>query len=582
MAQAWSIATARPQHARDLTDRALVQSRRIGYARGEAYGLRNLAYVGLMLSELGDALPLAEDALARLHALNDTAGVGSALDTVGLIYWRSGMYDQALQYSYEALTHCTYHDDRVGQAWAHHNRGAIFKETGDYEEAIEALEHSLALFREAAYRIGELRALSVLGEAHYVAGAYHKALSCFNQVIEGTDQVDLPLLALAAWREMGRTYAVLGQSAEALVQYERSLALFDDVDQPDAKAQTLLCVGQFHLKQGDTEAALAATTHAQEMLSHSAPLATQLEVEESLALIFEQRGDFAAALQHLRAHQRIKDHIDSDERAMRLKHVQIRRATERAEQEAEIHRLRYVELAQAQVQLIQAERMRAAERLVAGVVHELNTPLGVITASGDVVRRGLARVTGLSDSAREALQAALDSGGQAAQRLTELADRLRDFVRLDQAELQQADLNMLLRETVTVLRPEIPERIRVDLHLSEVPTLRCYPQELNQVFMTLLSNAADAIDDPLGSITVSISAGQSIQISIEDTGRGLNEEAQAHLFDIDIAKQGATMRMNIGLAMCQNIIHKHRGQITVSSAIGQGTRFDIVLPIEGA
>ncbi len=428
--------------------------------------------------------------------------------------------------------------------------------------------------------MGELRALSVLGEAQHLAGAPDAAVLLFRECIAGASEVALPLLTLCAWRDLGRSYATLGQPAEALSCYQESLLRFDEVDQPDAKAQTLLYLAHLHFEEGRIEEALRDASRAQAL---RAGPATQLEIAELLAHLYEDQGDYKTALLHARNHLRLKEHIHGQEQATRLKNVQIRRATEQAEHAAEVHRLRYVELAQSHVQLVQAERMQAAERLVAGLLHEINTPLGVINASMDTIQRAFAKTQSLPGRdplptpIATAMQTANASAREATERIGHLVGQLREFVRLDQADQALTNLNELLRATLRLLEPQIPDRVRVQPHLEPIPSILCYPKELNQVFLTLLAHAADAIED-LGTITIrSTDVNKTIRMEIKHTGKSLPPEEQAGLFDLGFAERDATVRLDVGMAMCRNIIHRHRGQISLRST-DEGTCLEIELP----
>jgi two-component system NtrC family sensor kinase len=163
--------------------------------------------------------------------------------------------------------------------------------------------------------------------------------------------------------------------------------------------------------------------------------------------------------------------------------------------------------------------------------------------------------------------------------MSALIGRLKDFVRLDQADQQRTSPSLLLAETVDMLRPQIPERIVVELDLGELPQIQCYPRELNQAFMTLIVNAVDAIEDTGRIVISSLIAGDEIRVRITDAGKGLQPERLSRIFEVGFVERGATMRMNVGLAMCQSLVHRHAGSIEVQSAVGVGTTFELILPI---
>jgi signal transduction histidine kinase len=167
-----------------------------------------------------------------------------------------------------------------------------------------------------------------------------------------------------------------------------------------------------------------------------------------------------------------------------------------------------------------------------------------------------------------------------AQRTSEIVKGLRNFTRLDEQDLKQIDIHEGLNSTLTLLRPKIDDRIAVETHYGEAPLIYCYPGQLNQVFMHVLSNAVQAID---GSGTVKVSTtlvANSLHIIIADTGRGMTPEVQQRIFEPFFTTKEVGEGTGLGLAITYSIIEKHQGSISVSSQPGQGTEITIKLPLQ--
>ena len=127
--------------------------------------------------------------------------------------------------------------------------------------------------------------------------------------------------------------------------------------------------------------------------------------------------------------------------------------------------------------------------------------------------------------------------------------------------------------------PEVKARTEIVKIYGNIPPVACYPGELNQVFMHLLTNAAQAIAEK-GSIIIQTSMeDQNVQICIADDGVGIPPEKIEHLFDPDFTKDGVRVKAGLGLFTSYNIIKKHKGQIKVESEVGKGTKFTILLPL---
>ena len=250
------------------------------------------------------------------------------------------------------------------------------------------------------------------------------------------------------------------------------------------------------------------------------------------------------------------------------------------------------ELRDTQAQLVQSEKMAALGDLVAGVAHEINTPLGAITSNTDLVTRALAKAkqaladpvqaqgfldkaAGLSDVSRDACR-----------RINDIVRSLRNFARLDEAERKAADVHEGLDSTLTLLTHLTKNRISVRRDYGELPPLLCYPNQLNQVFLNILVNATQAIAGN-GEIAIRTrltpagaagAPGASAIIEIADTGCGIPPQNLKKIFDPGFTTKGVGVGTGLGLAICYRIVANHQGRIEVDSEVGKGTTVRIILP----
>lgn len=252
------------------------------------------------------------------------------------------------------------------------------------------------------------------------------------------------------------------------------------------------------------------------------------------------------------------------------------------------------ELQKTQSELVQSEKTAALGKLVAGVVHELNTPIGAINSATDVSARSVDKILEVlktSQSLDEAknsrpLQASMDAlkasgpvATSASERITKIVSCLKSFTRLDEATFQRVDIHEGLDSTLALIEHDFRERIRVMKEYGDVPPLTCHPGELNQVFLNLLTQAAEAIKGP-GTISIRTSAtNDNVLIQVSDSGVGLSPEQIQGIFDPGFTKTGSRVRAGLGMFTSYNIVQKHNGQIKVESALGEGSTFTITLPI---
>ncbi len=249
------------------------------------------------------------------------------------------------------------------------------------------------------------------------------------------------------------------------------------------------------------------------------------------------------------------------------------------------------ELREKEVQLIQSERMAALGRLVRGVAHEINSPIGAIQSMRDTLSAAVAKLQKhLGEAVPEPKQdrtldvilgTILDADrviGQGTERITEIVNSLRSFTRLDEADLKECDIHGGIDSTLMLIDHELKGRVEVLKEYGEFGPIVCYPRRLNQVFLNILSNASRAIDGP-GRIKIrTFEAGNEIRVAIQDTGRGIPKEHLENIFEPSFTIKGDRIGTGLGLSICYSIMRQHKGRIEVESELGKGSVFTIALP----
>jgi signal transduction histidine kinase len=255
--------------------------------------------------------------------------------------------------------------------------------------------------------------------------------------------------------------------------------------------------------------------------------------------------------------------------------------------------LTHSELKQTQSQLVQSEKMASLGMLVAGIAHEINTPIGAIGSMHNTLVRGMDKLKDslgscdIADCDVQKIQPFLEVIDGAnkvietgAERVTTIVRRLRSFARLDEAELKEVDLHEGLEDTLTLIHHEIKNRIEVVRQYGTIPPVTCYPGRLNQVFLNLLNNARQAIEGE-GTITITTRVeDNNVEVGVRDDGKGIAPEALARVFDPGFTTKGVGVGTGLGLSICYQIIKDHRGDLKVASEVGKGTVFTIVLPLD--
>jgi two-component system cell cycle sensor histidine kinase/response regulator CckA len=239
----------------------------------------------------------------------------------------------------------------------------------------------------------------------------------------------------------------------------------------------------------------------------------------------------------------------------------------------DITALREAEARQAEIneQLRHAQKIDALGTLAGGIAHDLNNTLLPIRTLAPMLKRGADR----SDQE----QRSLDLIMAAAQRASRLVRQILAFSRKQAVERQPVRLDDLVKDSLTMLRAGIPPHARIDTEIAVAPEILGNQGQLYQVVLNFVLNAAQAIGDRPGTITIGVTpAAGGARLFVADTGHGMDEETQRRIFEPFFTTRAASEGTGLGLSVVKGIVLEHDGKISVTSRVGSGTRFDVIFP----
>ncbi|MBS1158972.1 MAG: ATPase [Proteobacteria bacterium] len=270
----------------------------------------------------------------------------------------------------------------------------------------------------------------------------------------------------------------------------------------------------------------------------------------------------------------------------------------------------------SQSQIIQSEKMASLGQMVAGVAHEINTPLGYVKNNLEMAGEAFKSLQNLGD-AHDSLLADLQSGNASdddvhqqlnrieilneqfqtvypksemdalfkdtlygLQQISEIVVNLKNFSRLDQAAVDNVNINQCIDSALLIAKNVVKHKAEVERNFGTLPAVRCAPSQINQVILNLITNAAHAIDRPDGRIVIRTQADQRhVHIVVTDNGKGIPPELVGKIFDPFFTTKPVGQGTGLGLSIAFKIVQDHCGSIRVKSRPGLGTAFCVSLPV---
>jgi len=314
-------------------------------------------------------------------------------------------------------------------------------------------------------------------------------------------------------------------------------------------------------------------------------------IQEDLDLFQTLSNQIAVALENIdyieKSNQMVKKLTETRIQKKYLKELEAANRT--LDEKNQQLQLLYDELKDKETWLIQSEKMASLGQLVAGISHELNNPVGFIYANVKQLKSYISKIeAGLTENGKNEkdrfmsllpdVKNLIQDTIQGSQSMKQLVENLRRFSHLDQAERKVSNVHDGIDNCLMILNPSLKERIKVHKDYKADGNIECHIGQLNQVFMNLLMNAAQAVKDR-GNIWIRTrDKNQCLMVEISDDGIGIPETVQGKIFDPFFTTKDIGEGVGLGLSIGYSIVKNHNGTIEVQSGEGKGSTFILKFP----
>ncbi len=635
--QSWAAHFQNPKHALKLGQEALALSEQTNYAKGRAYSLLNQGVAYWVLGEIAEAkarlleavkeMSEASDELGEAKAINwlgntferlgndiealnchlraielrekngDKEGVGASFNNIGNLYLRLEDYPTALSYYFKALEIRQQLGDEQGEAATLTNIGIIYYRLGKYHEARDYGLRGIERFRRCKNLQGYANALNNLGLVYAKLGEDDKAIRFYNECREIYAELGDKQGEANALNNLGLLFVKKGKHSDALSCYEKSLEITRQVGDKLFEAETLLNIGKFYNQESQDE---QAREKALDYLLKAREAAIELrskkylaEISKELSTVFEAKGDLEQAFAYFKIFQQAQAQLLEEKSEERVHALDARANLQKALQEAEIYRLKNIELAKANEMLAEAntalkEANQLKSELLAIAAHDLKNPL---TAILDLVQGVLATLDKHQQERMlyliiEFVERMLGS----IEKVLEMSEIESGNITLNRKKVDVGQLAMLI--VASYEHRAAKKRIEIKEEIADNIIVFVDEDRLREIVDNLISNAIK-YSYPEKTICVRVARcerGEKItdtpvaQISVSDEGQGFSEEEKNRLFQrfqrLSAKPTGGESSTGLGLSIVKQLVEMHSGAIWAhSNGKDKGAIFTIELPL---
>jgi signal transduction histidine kinase len=558
-----------------------------------AYSYNNIGDIYNLEENYHKALQYELRALNIFEGLGDSLGVSYCCHQIALVYNNLEDFTSALKYDTRAMNLRELAGNKAGVAYSWMSIGQTYLKLDNKVESLESLNKSSHIFTELKDSFGLSLCFHNIGLYYKLSGEIDSATIYFNEALKIGQETDSPIRIRNATQELSDLYAGQNRFKEAYQMYTLYKETYDSLYHEEnlVKITQMVMRNEYDQRELLQLAKIERQKQFRNYLILSFGLILILVVVIFNRYYIKRKANIGLQQKNKEIENQ-RDKLEGLFGSLRIKNDELNRTLN--------------DLTQAQMQLVQSEKMASLGQLTAGVAHELNNPLNFITSSINPLQRNIEDLLhllseydsivenkNLTEEFSEVIKVKEDleytflvnetkdllkGVTEGASRSEHIIKDLRTFSRMDENEFKSFNIHEGIESTLLLLNNKMKDRITIHRNFGNIQHVECLPGRLNQVFMNILNNSILAIENK-GDIFVETSGFEDMaRISIRDNGKGMPKEVLDHIFEPFYTTRVVGEGTGLGLSISYSIIEEHHGTIEVLSDPGLGSEFIITLP----
>ncbi|PKL83535.1 MAG: hypothetical protein CVV24_04515 [Ignavibacteriae bacterium HGW-Ignavibacteriae-3] len=603
----WNNRNKTPPLALEAGKRALQISETLGDKKLQSKSLNLLGVVYRNLGDYYNSISLYKKALRLAEEMQDSAQIAYAYNNIGGIYRLEGNYKSALEFIFDALSIFEKIGDKKGMSFCTINIGLIYDREKNFDKALEYLNLTLKLRQEILDQSGSALALDLIAHVYFDLGKVDEAMKYFREVeVEYTRLDDKKGLA-SIWGGMGQVYSLKKKYREAIDYYKRALDMSHNIKFIEGQIVNHNNLGLAYAQLGDFKDADINFGEALKISAGSREILPQLEFYKSFARYKEIRKNYKEAIFYLKKYYSLKDSIGSQKNIRFINELEASYKADKIEKEniilmkdiaAEKKQTNYLIIISLLIialsvfiyiryrsNKITNQKLRELnalkDKFFGIIAHDLRNPFSAIFNFSDILIKNFNE---LKEEEKKDLVDSIDLAGRKAYKLLE---NLLEWALLQTNGIIYTPTNLKLSQIVKetfYLVQALADKKNISLGEDINEGMIVYGDEemIKTVLRNLVTNGIKFTENN-GRILVSARKNSThYEISVEDSGCGIDKELQEKLFKIDNVYTsegtGGERGSGLGLILCKEFVEKNGGKIWVDSEPGKGSKFIFTLP----